>query len=274
MAQKYTEIYNCAVCSILPANRLLFLTMYLKNYIIQLGKDVLIRFPKKIGRLFQYFSELSKFRGKNDKRFSVHTKDIYPCLKDKITNTPFDAHYTYHPAWAARILAKTKPDHHVDISSILSFSTIVSAFIPVKFYDYRPANLNLNNLDSGFADLKQLNLPDNSIPSLSCMHTIEHIGLGRYGDEIDPQGDIRSINELKRVLQPGGDLLFVTPVGRPRIEFNAHRIYSYEQIIEYFSPLTLKEFSLVNDAGVFMTDADPGMVKEQQYGCGCFWFKK
>ena len=248
--------------------------MYLKNYLIQLGKDILIRFPKKVVRLFEYLGEFSKFKKTNDKRFSAHTKNIYPCLKDKIRNTPFDAHYTYHPAWAARILAQTRPNHHVDISSLLSFSTIVSAFVPVKFYDYRPANLNLTNLESGFADLKQLSFPDNSIPSLSCMHTVEHIGLGRYGDEIDPQGDIKSINELKRVLKPDGDLLFVTPVGESKIEFNAHRIYSYEQIIEYFAPLTLKEFSLINDAGVMITNAHPNLVKDQQYGCGCFWFKK
>jgi len=248
--------------------------MYLKNYIIQLGKDIFIRFPKKIGRFFSYLGEWNRFKSKNDSRFTVKASDAYPCLKDKIIKTPFDHHYTYHPAWAARILAQTRPSYHVDISSILSFSTIVSAFVPVKFYDYRPADLKLKDFDSGFADLKQLSFPDNSIQSLSCMHTIEHVGLGRYGDEIDPQGDIISINELKRVLQPGGDLLFVTPIGRSRIEFNAHRIYSYEQITEYFSPLTLKEFSLIPDAGGIITNADPALVKKQDYGCGCFWFKK
>ena len=248
--------------------------MYLKNYFIQIGKDVLIRFPKKIIRFFEYLGELSKFKKNNDQRFVVHTKDIYPCLKDKIVKTPFDHHYTYHPAWAARILAQTKPEYHVDISSILSFSTIVSAFLPVRFYDYRPADLKLDNLESGFADLKKLNFADNSIPSLSCMHTIEHIGLGRYGDEIDPLGDIKSINELKRVLKSGGDLLFVTPVGKSKIEFNAHRIYSFEQIIEYFSPFSLKEFSLIPDTGGLIQNADPSLVKKQFYGCGCFWFKK
>ena len=248
--------------------------MYLRSYLVQVGKDIFIRFPKKVARLFEYLNELRRFRNKNDQRFSVKSGDIYPCLKDKITKTPFDHHYIYHAAWAARVLAQTRPAYHVDISSILTFSTVVSAFVPIKFYDYRPADLKLNNLESGFADLKKLTFADNSIPSLSCMHTIEHIGLGRYGDEIDPQGDIKSINELKRVLIDGGDLLFVTPVGKPRIEFNAHRIYSYEQIVDYFSPLTLKEFSLIPDAGGLILNADPALVKNQDYGCGCFWFKK
>ena len=248
--------------------------MYFKNYFKQLGKDILIRFPKRIIRFFGYIGEWRKFKNKNDKRFSVNAADLYPCLKDRIIKTPLDHHYTYHPAWAARILAKTKPEFHVDISSILSFSTIVSAFVPVKFYDYRPADLKLSNLESGSEDLNKLSFESGSIPSLSCMHTVEHIGLGRYGDKIDPMGDIKSIDELKRVLQPGGDLLFVTPVGKPRIEFNAHRIYSYEQILEYFSPLVLKEFSLIPDAGGLITNADPNLVKDQNYACGCFWFKK
>jgi hypothetical protein len=106
------------------------------------------------------------------------------------------------------------------------------------------------------------------------MHTIEHIGLGRYGDELDAYGDIKAINELKRVLKPGGDLLFVTPVGKPKIEFNGHRIYSFEQIMEYFSPLTLTNFSMVPDKGGLIENADPALVSQQSYGCGCFWFKK
>jgi SAM-dependent methyltransferase len=248
--------------------------MYLKNYSVQLVKDIIIRFPKRIILFFKYLSERSKLKGKDDKRFSLKLKDLYPCLKDRVTTTPFDHHYTYHPAWAARVLAQIKPKEHIDISSIISFSTIVSAFIPVRFYDYRPAILNLSNLKSDFADLKALPFENNSIHSLSCMHTIEHIGLGRYGDELDIAGDLKAIEELKRVVKQGGNLLFVTPVGKPRIEFNAHRIYSYEQIIEYFHPLALKEFSLIPDNGGLIENADPSLVNKQTYGCGCFWFVK
>ncbi len=248
--------------------------MFLKHYFIQRGKDVLIRFPKNVIRLFEFFGEFRRFKKMSDKRFSVNLKDIYPCLKDKTTITPFDQHYIYHPAWAARVLARTRPEFHVDISSKLSFSTIVSAFVPVKFYDYRPADMKLSGLESAFADLNKLPFEDDSQPSISCMHTIEHIGLGRYGDVIDPQGDLKAINELKRVVRPGGDVLFVTPVGTPRIEYNAHRVYSYEQIISYFAPLKLVEFALVPDEGGFIDNADPSLASKQQYGCGCFWFKK
>ncbi len=248
--------------------------MYIKSYIIRNIKFILIKWPRRVIYFLKFIAIFFTLRKKNDGRLTLKTKNLYPCLKDKTSFTPIDQHYIYHPAWAARILAKTKPSFHVDISSILHFGSIISAFIPIKFYDYRPATLHLSNYESSFVDLKKLSFESDSIESLSCMHTIEHIGLGRYGDTLDLNGDLTSIHELKRVLKSEGNLLFVTPVGNPRIEFNAHRIYSYEQIITYFSPLQLMEFSLIPDKGGIIENADPALVKQQNYGCGCFWFKK
>ena len=159
--------------------------MYLTDYIKRTGKNILVKTPKRFHRFFEYIGELKSFKKQNDQRLSLKIADMHPCLTDKISSTPFDHHYIYHPAWAARVLAETKPAEHIDISSILSFCSIVSAFIPIKFYDYRPAHLQLSNYSSGFADLKKLPFENDSIASISCMHTVEHIGLGRYGDELD-----------------------------------------------------------------------------------------
>jgi len=248
--------------------------MLLKNYFIQLAKNVLIRYPKRFLYFFKFLSEFSSFRKLNDRRLSAKWEHIYPCLKDKVSSTPFDRHYVYHPAWAARKLAETNPEEHIDISSTLHFCAIASAFVPIKFYDYRPADLQLSQMSADSADLTALFFPSDSINSLSCMHTIEHIGLGRYGDAIDPQGDLKAIEELKRVLKPGGNLFFVTPVGHPRIEFNAARTYSYQQVVDYFAPLSLMEFSLIPDAGPIIEHAEPSEIARQKYGCGLFWFRK
>jgi SAM-dependent methyltransferase len=165
---------------------------------------------------------------------------------------------------------------HVDISSIVGFSTIVSAFVPVEFYDFRPAPVKLDGLSTGAADLTQLHFPNDSIASLSCMHVIEHIGLGRYGDPLDPDGDLKAIGELVRVLAPGGDLLVATPVGRPRVEFNAHRVYDHEAFIRYFAPLELVEFALIEERGEGGLILAPSAerVQSEAYACGCFWFRK
>ncbi|MDI6791364.1 MAG: DUF268 domain-containing protein [bacterium] len=175
------------------------------------------------------------------------------------------------------MLAGTMPELHVDIGSSLHFISIVSAFIPVKFYDYRPAKLSLRNLVTGRANLMALPFSDQSLRSLSCMHVVEHVGLGRYGDVLDPDGDLKAMRELMRVLAPGGTLLFVVPVGRPVIRFNAHRIYSHEQIRGSFQELTLREFALIPDnsdkEGV-IEHASPELTDNQKYGCGCFWFQR
>ncbi len=212
-------------------------------------------------------------------RFPLSVHDFYPCVKDKTITTGFDRHYVYHTSWAARVVQEIKPSTHIDISSSLYFSGILSAFVPVEFYDYRPADLRLTNLVSREGNLHALPFADNSVESLSCMHTLEHVGLGRYGDPIDPNGDLKAIAELKRVVKSGGSLLIVVPVGQPKIEYNAHRIYSYEQIVSYVlgADFTLNEFAFIPEfesEGGLERGANPDRVKTAHYACGCFWFKK
>lgn len=237
-----------------------------------------IKFIKRILYRIQYIKDFFIFRKMKDGRFNVLWSDRYPCLRDKTTMTNFDTHYIYHQAWAARVLASTKPKKHIDISSTLNFCVTVSAFIPVDFYDYRPAHLvNLSNLKSKRGDLTALPFEDNSVESISCMHTIEHIGLGRYGDPLDSNGDLKAIHELKRVTAQGGNLLFVVPIGQPKLMFNAHRIYSYDQIVSYFDDFELRQFALIPDNAAtngIIIEATKAQADKQSYGCGCFWFKK
>ena len=108
------------------------------------------------------------------------------------------------------------------------------------------------------------------------MHVVEHVGLGRYGDRLDPDGDLKAIRELQRVLAPNGNLLFVVPVGKPKVMFNAHRIYSYNQVMEQFRDFRLMEFALIHERGDegLLTGTTSEMVDAENYGCGCFWFKR
>lgn len=228
----------------------------------------------------RFRAEFDTFKGlvqQSQERFRLDWSDRYPCLNDKTATTAFDRHYVYHCAWAARVVASLRPSYHVDVSSHLYFSTLVSAFVPVRFYDYRPARIGLTNLTSQAADLCALPFEDQSISSLSCMHVVEHVGLGRYGDPLDPDGDLKAMEELTRVLAVDGSLLFVVPVGQPRIMFNAHRIYSYRQIVEYFPDLSLEQFAMVPDQaddGGLLIDPSESVANAQRYACGCFWFKR
>ncbi len=235
---------------------------------------ILTKTYRSIGYLAQY-REFARQNKLARPEFRADWADRWARLDDKTGHLPFDAHYIYHTAWAARVLAQLKPSRHVDISSYSYFATIASAFVPIDFYDYRPAAIHLPNLRCGEADLCNLAFADESIESLSCMHTIEHIGLGRYGDPLDPEGDKRALAELQRVVAPGGSLLIVVPTGQPRIQFNAHRIYDPQMIIDNLGQLTLHQWALLPD------DFNQGLVEnpsrefalKQRYGCGCFWFK-
>jgi len=248
-------------------------------------RDTLLRFPpaawlihrrRAWRRWVKFKREFATFREQSDNRFALAWCDRLPFLDDATESTGFDAHYVFHTAWAARQVARIRPAVHVDISSSLYFCSLVSAFVPIAFYDYRPAALGLSNLSSGTADLMALPFADRGVASLSCMHVVEHIGLGRYGDPIDASADLRAMAELQRVLAPGGSLLFVVPVGRPRIVFNAHRIYTHQQIVAAFAELQLVEFALVPDFPriELVPDAPPAFADSQTYGCGCFLFTR
>lgn len=135
--------------------------------------------------------------------------------------------------------------------------------------------MNLSNLSCGTANPLALPFADNAIDSLSCMHVVEHIGLERYGDAFDPKGDLKAIAELCRVLKTGGQLLFVVPVGgSARIQYNAHRVYTYQQIVEYFKALNLIAFAFITDDSRFIETASEKDTQGQRYGCGCFLFRK
>jgi hypothetical protein len=236
------------------------------------GNKATLDFEKEF-ETFQHLAGSSAYA----ERFDINRKDLYPCLNDRSDRHEFDPHYINHTAWAARKLASLRPPHHVDISSYLYFSTIVSAFIPVTYYDYRPAALELDNLTTAKADLTNLPFPSNSLSSLSCMHVVEHIGLGRYGDPINPDADLVAMGELQRCLAVRGHLLFVVPIGTPRVCFNAHRVYSKKMICDAMDLCELLELALIPD-----NTADPSLVYgpneqllgEQRYGCGCFLFQK
>jgi SAM-dependent methyltransferase len=117
-------------------------------------------------------------------------------------------------------------------------------------------------------------MESNSVRSLSCLHVAEHIGLGRYGDPLDPHGTLKACRELARVLAPGGNLYFSLPVGKPRLCFNAHRIHSVGQILDYFRDLSLVELSGIDDERRVMLQMEKSALDNADYGCGLFHFTK
>lgn len=202
------------------------------------------------------------------------TSNIYPVLDEKVSFTPFDAHYYYQQLWVFEHVLKSKPKKHVDVASTYQMSGYLSKIVPTTFIDLRPIDTSLHNLEIKRGDMLHLPYEDRSVMSLSCLHSIEHVGLGRYGDALDPMGTKKACKELSRVLAKGGKLYISTPIGKDRICFNAHRIHTPKRIISYFNQLELVAFSVVDDSGVFHEQARPEDYRSQNYACGMFLFER
>ena len=156
----------------------------------------------------------------------LHVEEAYPCLFDRTASTSFDAHYFYQSVWAAQCIALRRPALHIDVGSLAFFVGMLTAVTQVAFLDIRPVVAAVEDFQPLDASLLGLPFAADTVQSLSCLHVAEHVGLGRYGDPLDPYGTSKAARELARVLAPGGDLYFSLPVGEPRVAFNAHRIHS------------------------------------------------
>jgi SAM-dependent methyltransferase len=200
--------------------------------------------------------------------------DDYPQLHDRTGTSPFDAHYTYQDAWAARSVSEFGPAEHVDVGSRITFVLGLAAWVPVTFIDLRPLEVDVPGLTSRAGSLTDMPYEDRSVQSLSSLHVIEHIGLGRYGDDLDPGGTARAAAELARVLAPGGQLLIGVPVGRPRTAWNAHRVLDPEGVVEMFRPLELAAFAGVDDRGRYRRELRPAELAGSEWACGLYRFTR
>jgi hypothetical protein len=55
--------------------------------------------------------------------------------------------------------------------------------------------------------------------------SFEHDGLGRYGDPLNPNGDLATMQRMKSIVETGGLLFLAVPVAEDAVVWNAHRIY-------------------------------------------------
>jgi len=212
--------------------------------------------------------------------FAVDEKCIWPVIGDKFKKAGSVNNYFWQDLWAARLILKERPKIHYDIGSRLDgfIAHLLSAGIPVKMIDIRPFPTKIDGLETIVDDATALNqFEDNSIESLSALCSLEHFGLGRYGDTINPEACFICFEAIKRKVKPEGHVYISVPVGRERVEFNAHRVFYAQTIIDCFSGMELKELAfaahgeLEMGSNIHRYDAD---THDGEYRYGLFHFVK
>ncbi len=228
------------------------------------------------------FADYFKFKQAKDlEPFPI--KLNYPCPADRYdTSGVASGHYFHQDLLVARKIFEQNPKKHIDIGSrVDGFVAHVASFREIEVLDIRPIKNKVENIIFRQFDLTN---PTSNFwsctDSLSCLHTLEHIGLGRYGDTIAADGYLTGLETLCSILRSKGTLYLSVPIGPQRIEFNAHRVFSLRTMLDITkNEFDLKDFSYIDDngdihKGISLSDKDIDTSLGCWYGCGVFEFQK
>lgn len=212
-------------------------------------------------------TDVEKYRQLNKREsFAVRERYMWPIIADKYAPAGTIGNYFFQDLWAARLIVGQGVKEHFDIGSRLDgfIAHLLASGIDVTMIDVRELPTEIENLHTIVDDATTLHqLEDESVESMSALCSLEHFGLGRYGDPIDSEACFKCFENIQKKLKKGGNFYLSVPIGKERIEFNAHRVFFASTIIDCFSGLELKEFACVSDgkieynADIHKYDDDP-----------------
>ena len=214
---------------------------------------------------------------------SVFPIRLYPILDDKYKQGgTAKGHYFHQDLLVARKIFEANPIRHIDIGSrVDGFIAHLAVFRKVEIIDIREIKSNIENIEflqANMIDMKK-ELYE-SCDSLSSLHALEHFGLGRYGDPIDYNGHLKGFENMYNILKPNGMFYFSVPIGHQRIEFNAHRVFSLQYLLDMFkNKFHIISFSYVDDKedlqkDIQLTEENIKNSFNCDYGCGIFELRK
>lgn len=237
---------------------------------------------KKILRIFtgvpRFLSESARFKKQYKGKFSW-----MPCLTDWYEEGgSARGEYFWQDLYVARKIFEAKPQRHIDIGSrVDGFVAHVASFREIEVFDIRPITAIVPGIVFRQADL--MSLDDSltgSCDSISCLHALEHFGLGRYGDPIDPLGYEAGLQNMAKLLSDGGAFYLSVPIGTACVQFNAHRVFDPKELVKFAEKtgLILGGFAFVDQADAITESIDPekdfSLISRKNYALGIFTFRK
>ena len=194
--------------------------------------------------------------------------EFYPCIEEWTASTYIEPTYFYQDAWAFEHIVKKKPKSHLDVGSHNKYVALLSKVLPVTMVDIRPLSLEMDSIKFVEGSVLNLNFPDKSLESVSSLCVIEHIGLGRYGDPLNPNGSIEAFRELMRVIRPGGDLYISFPIEENgKTYFNAHRAFNETDFLELAVGFRVLDKKYIY-GNKFTSEYSA------KFGVGCYWLQR
>jgi len=206
--------------------------------------------------------------------------ELHPCLGDRSAESGVaSGHYFHQDLLVARRVFAGNPSIHLDVGSrIDGFVAHVAAFRSIQVIDIRPMTSPIPSIQFIQCDVMR-DIPESFVDycdSLSCLHALEHFGLGRYGDPVRFDGYVVGLGNLAKIVRQGGKFYLSLPIGPQRIEFNAHRVFSVRYLLELVRPrFKIDSFSFVDDQGdlhegVDLTEREIARDFACHFGCGIF----
>lgn len=206
----------------------------------------------------------------------------YPILSDYSDQAgSTKGQYFYQDLLVAQYIFNASPRRHIDIGSrIDGFVAHVAAFRKIEVMDIRALDpLGIENIEFIQSDLMKPNSLVNVTDSISCLHAIEHFGLGRYGDDLNPTGHIQGFQNIIKMVEPGGSIYISFPIGKKNLTcFNAHRIFNPIDIFNWDlnNVLILESFDYLSASGELFRNVNPYDLSDVLNidGLGIYRFKK
>jgi hypothetical protein len=245
----------------------------LLNSFRQFGFDPLVT-VKAFRNLPRYLTDLIKFRLlKNDDRIF-----LAPALGDfKENSGSAKGHYFWQDLICARWIFNNNPSVHLDLGSrIDGFICHLLPFTKVEILDIRPLSVEISGLSSRIVDAQLgFSAAAEKYQSVSSLHSLEHFGLGRYGDPLDVDGHEKGLRNLSEAVEVGGNLYISFPIGQPKTEFNSQRILHPLWPLEILTEFSLEEFVLIPWVDAPIYGLHPSQVDLEIEGqCGLYRFKR
>ena len=178
--------------------------------------------------------------------FRYEERNNYIISRDKYDYAGSIGSYFWQDLWAAKHIFESKPSVHSDIGSRIDgfIAHLLSFGQKVQLFDIRPLDADIYGMEFVQCDATNLSsVPDDSLESLSALCSIEHFGLGRYNDPIDPEACFKCFDAIQSKMRKGGMVYLSVPIGKEHVEFNAHRVFYASTIKDSFPKMKLLEFS-------------------------------